>query len=69
MVGKSKEVLMATVKEVYELLKKKKAAGEKIGMFGESLIEFFEKEKEPSTTKEIHVSFIKNNKRETNENT
>jgi len=60
---------MATVKEVYELLKKKKAAGEKIGMFGESLIEFFEKEEEPSTTKEIHVSFIKNNKGETNENT
>ena len=51
---------MATVKEVYELLKKKQAAGEKIGMFAESLIEAFENEQETSTTKEVHVSFIKN---------
>ena len=29
---------MATVRGVYELLKKKKAAGEDIGMFGEFLI-------------------------------
>ena len=50
---------MATVRGVYELLKKKKAAGEDIGMFGESLIEAVEKEQETSTTKEIHVSFIK----------
>ena len=60
---------MATVRAVYELLKNKKAAGENIGMFGESLIEFFEKEEKPSTTKEIHVSFIKNKKGETNDNT
>ena len=51
---------MATVKEVYELLKKKQAAGEKIGIFAESLIEAFENEQETSTTKEVHVSFIKN---------
>ena len=54
---------MATVKEVYELLKKKQAAGEKIGMFAESLIEAFEKEQETSNTKEVHVSFIKNKKK------
>ena len=53
---------MATVKEVYELLKKKQTAGEKIGMFAESLIEAFENEQETSTTKEVHVSFIKNKK-------
>ena len=53
---------MATVKEVYELLKKKQEAGEKIGMFAESLIEAVEKEQETSTTKEVHVSFIKNKK-------
>ena len=35
---------MATVREVYELLKKKQAAGEKIGMFAESLIETVENE-------------------------
>ena len=50
---------MATIKEVYELLKKKQAAGEKIGMFAECLIEAVENEQETSTTKEVHVSFIK----------
>ena len=58
---------MATVKEVYELLKKKKAAGDKIGMFAESLIEAFENEQEPSTTKEVHVSFIKYKKEDKND--
>ena len=38
--------------------------GENIGMFGESHIEMYEKDKEPSTTKEISVSFIKNKDRE-----
>tara|TARA_Y100000022_G_C12987125_1_gene256265 strand:- start:344 stop:514 length:171 start_codon:yes stop_codon:yes gene_type:complete len=50
---------MATIKEVYKLLKKKQAAGEKIGMFAESLIEAVENEQDTSTTKEVHVSFIK----------
>ena len=50
---------MATIKEVYELLKKKKASGEKIGILGQSFIEAFEEEKEISNTKEVHVSFIK----------
>ena len=49
---------MATILEVYKLLKLKKENGEDIGMFGESFIEMFEKE-EQSTTKEIAVSFIK----------
>ena len=50
---------MATIKEVYELLKKKQAAGEKIGMFGESLVEEYEKEDKDQTTKEVSVTFIK----------
>ena len=50
---------MATIKEVYELLKQKQKKGEHIGMFGESLIEMYEKDEKPSTTKEINVSFIK----------
>ena len=29
-------------------------------MFGESYIEMYERDEEPSTTKEISVSFIKN---------
>ena len=50
---------MATIKEVYELLKKKQAAGEKIGMFGESLVEEYEKEDKDQTTKEVSVTIIK----------
>ena len=52
---------MATIREVYELLKQKQENGEKIGMFGESFIEMYEKDEEP-TTKEVHVTFVKNNK-------
>ena len=59
MVGKLKGGLMATIKEVYKLLKKKQAAGEKIGMFGESLVEEYEKEDKDQTTKEVSVTFIK----------
>ena len=59
MVGKLKGDLMATIKEVYELLKKKQAAGEKVGMFGESLVEEYEKEDKDQTTKEVSVTFIK----------
>ena len=51
---------MATIKEVYALLKQKQKNGEDIGMFGESFIEMCEKDEEPSTTKEISVSLIKN---------
>ena len=51
---------MATIKGVYEVLKQKQKNGEDIGMFGESFIEMYEKDQEPSTTKEISVSFIKN---------
>ena len=51
---------MATIKEVYEELKKMKRKGENIGMFGESFIEMCEKDEEQLTTKEISVSFIKN---------
>jgi hypothetical protein len=51
---------MATIKGVYEKLKEMKKKGEDIGMFGESFIEMFEKDKEQPRTKEITVSFIKN---------
>ncbi len=51
---------MATIKEVYELLKQKQKNGEKIGMFAESLIEEYERQDRANqTTKEISVSFIK----------
>ena len=50
---------MATIKGVYEVLKQKQKNGEDIGMFGESFIEMYEKEKVSSTTKEVHTSLIK----------
>ena len=51
---------MATILEVYKLLKLKKENGENIGMFGESFIEMCEKDEESSKTKEISVTLIKN---------
>jgi len=48
---------MATLREVYDLLKQKQIDGEDIGMFGESYIEMIEVE---SNTKEVHVSFVEN---------
>ena len=52
---------MATIKEVYELLKEKQKKGEKIGMLSESLIEEYERQDDDNqSTKEVHVSFIKN---------
>ena len=52
---------MATIKEVYELLKEKQKRGEKIGMLSESLIEEYERQDDDNqSTKEVHVSLIKN---------
>ena len=53
---------MATLKEVYDLLKEKQKNGENIGMFGESYIDMIENEnkKENKKTKEIDVTFQKN---------
>ena len=53
------EEKMATIKEVYELLKQIQKNGEDIGLFGESFIEMYQKDEEPSKTKEISVGFIK----------
>jgi len=50
---------MATLKEVYDLLKQKQEEGEDIGMFGESYLEMIEVE---SNTKEVHVSFVEKKK-------
>ena len=52
---------MATLKEVYDLLKQKQEEGEDIGMFGESYIEMIEVERS-SNTKEIHVSYVEKKK-------
>jgi len=51
------EEIMATLKEVYDLLKQKQKDGEDIGMFGESYLRMIEVERS-SNTKEVHVSFV-----------
>ena len=57
---RSLEEKMATIKEVYKLLKEKQKKGEKIGIFSESLIEEYERQnRENQTTKEVHISLIK----------
>lgn len=48
---------MATLREVYELLKQKQKDGEDIGMFGESYLEMIEVERS-SNTKEVHITFV-----------
>ena len=48
---------MATLKEVYDLLKQKQKDGENIGMFGESYLRMIEVERS-SNTKEVHVTFV-----------
>jgi hypothetical protein len=56
---------MATVKGLYDLIKKEQAEGKPIGMFEQSIIDAYEAGKEDKKTKEVDVSFVKN-KDETN---
>ena len=62
MVGKSKEELMATMKELYDLCKKKHKAGEKLGFLLKAFVEQYEKEEQEQTTKEVSVTFMKKKK-------
>ena len=62
MVGKLKEDLMATIKELYDLCKKKQEAGEKLGFLLQAFVEEYEKESKDQTTKEVNVSFVKKDK-------
>ena len=59
MVGKLKEDLMATIKELYDLCKKKQKAGEKLGFLLKAFVEEYEKEDQEQTTKEVSVTLIK----------
>ena len=62
MVGKLEENLMATIKELYDLCKKKQKAGEKLGFLLKALVEEYEKENKGQTTEEVNVSFVKKGK-------
>ena len=48
---------MATLREVYELLKQKQKDGKDIGMFGESYLEMIEVERS-CVYQALHVSFV-----------
>ena len=53
MVGKSKEDLMATIKELYDLCKKKQKSGEKLGFLLKAFVEEYEKEYNEQAIKEV----------------
>ena len=48
---------MATVKGLYDLIKKEEAEGKKLSPFEQSIVDAYEAD-EPKTTKEVHVSFV-----------
>ena len=50
---------MATIKELYDLCKKKQKAGEKLGFLLKAFVEEYEKEDKEQITKEVSVTFIK----------
>ena len=50
---------MATIKELYDLCKKKQKEGEKLGFLLKAFVEEYEKEDKDQITKEVSVTFIK----------
>ena len=50
---------MATIKSIYELIKKDQLEGKEIGLFEQSILDAIEAE-QSKTTKEVNVTFIKN---------
>ena len=53
---------MATIKELYDLCKKKQKSGEKLGLLLKAFVKEYEKENKSQTTKEVNVSFVKKDK-------
>jgi uncharacterized protein YicC (UPF0701 family) len=50
---------MATVKGLYDLIKKEEAEGKELNPFFQAIVDAYEADV-PQTTKEVHVSFVKN---------
>ena len=48
---------MATVKGIYDLIKKEEAEGKELNPFFQSIVDAYESD-EPKTTEEVHVSFV-----------
>ena len=50
---------MATVKGLYDLIKKEQAEGKELSPFEQAIVDAYEADV-PQTTKEVSVTFIKN---------
>ena len=54
---------MATVKGLYDLIKKEQAEGKELNHFFQAIVDAYE-EDVPQTTKEVHVSFVEKKKKD-----
>jgi hypothetical protein len=59
---------MATVKGLYDLIKKEEAEGKKLGPLLQAIVDAYEAEDVSQTTKEVSATFIKNKNRGDNGN-
>ena len=50
---------MATVKGLYDLIKKEQAEGKELNPFFQAIVDAYEAD-EPKSTKEVHVTFVEN---------
>ena len=58
---------MATIKGIYELIKKDQLEGKEINSFEQAIIDAVEAE-QSTTTKEVNITFVKNRDRGDNGN-
>ena len=54
---------MATVKGLYDLIKKEQADGKELNPFFQAIVDAYEAD-EPQTTKEVHNSFVEKKKKD-----
>ena len=52
---------MATVKGLYDLIKKEEAEGKELNPFFQAIVDAYEADV-PQTTKEVHVSYVEKKK-------
>jgi len=57
----AKGAYMATVKGLYDLIKKEQAEGKELNPFFQAIVDAYEADV-PQTTKEVHVSFVEKKK-------
>ena len=49
---------MATVKGLYDLIKKEQVEGKELNPFFQAIVDAYEAEDVSQTTKEVHISFL-----------